>query len=153
MKYSEVTLIKLFDGRHLHEDIVGVSRGLFVDCHYAQAILAAVICVDTRVQDASGLTELSGTMLMDKAFDEKSPVIQLADYPTDKSLRDMTNIEKGARNDQAGFRLIFKGVIQAIRNEKAHNNIVQEDTHKTLEYLGLFSLLLRRIDERVAPRS
>ena len=150
MKHSGDTLIEQFDSRHLHKDIVRVSRALFVDGHFAQAITDAVKCVAIKVQDVSGLTGESEPRLIDLAFDEQNPAIQLADYPIDKRNRDLTFGEKGAKNDQAGFKFIFKGVFLAIRNEKAHNIIVQEDTDKALEYLGLMSLLLRRIDERVA---
>ena len=52
-----------------------------------------------------------------------------------------------------GLAMIFKGMAKAIRNPKAHDpSFTQSDPVKTLEYLGLMSLLLRRIDERVSPR-
>ena len=36
-----------------------------------------------------------------------------------------------------------------IRNPKAHENIQQSDPYKTLEYLAIASLLMKKIDERV----
>jgi len=42
---------------------------------------------------------------------------------------------------------LFMGAVVGIRNPKAHDEIVQNDPYKTLEYLGFASLLMKRIDE------
>ena len=69
---------------------------------------------------------------MANAFNEQTPKIRLNSDP----------------DEQEGFKLIFMGSMQGIRNPKAHHAIVQNDPYKTLEYLGLASLLLKRVDER-----
>ena len=51
----------------------------------------------------------------------------------------------GGRSE--GFKFLFKGATIGIRNPKAHDNVIQTDPYKTLEYLGLASLLMRRIEE------
>ena len=55
------------------------------------------------------------------------------------------------RDEQEGFKFLFMGSMQGIRNPKAHDNVVQDDPHKTLEYLGLASLLMKCLEERQAP--
>ena len=127
--------IEVFDSRQFHQSIVEVSRALFADGYYASAIFEATKRVETEVRAVSGLPELMGKNLMAKAFAENDPKIKLSDQ----------------LDEQEGFKLILMGMMQGIRNPKAHYNISQEDFGKTLDYLGLMSLLLRRIDERVYP--
>ena len=71
------------------------------------------------------------------AFNEREPKIRLNPMAT-----------MSDRAEQEGFRFIFMGAVLGIRNPKGHDPIVQNDPYKTVEYLGLASLPLRRIDER-----
>ena len=130
-------LVEMFDARLFHQSIVEVSRNLFVDSYFPQAIFEATKCVEKEVRTISGLTHLHGTKLMSEAFKHSSPKVNLS-YDS---------------NEQKGFQKIFIGVMQGIRNEKAHDIVMQNDIGKTLDYLGLMSLLLRRLDERVSPHS
>ncbi|MFC2040601.1 TIGR02391 family protein [Chloroflexota bacterium] len=47
---------------------------------------------------------------------------------------------------QEGFKLLFMGATQEMRNFKAHNNIKQNDPYITLEHSGFACFLLKRID-------
>ncbi len=76
---------------------------------------------------------------MANAFSEQSAVIRLNPLNT-----------RSDRDEQEGFKFLFMGSMQGIRNPKAHENVVQDDLHKTLEYLGLASLLMKRLDDRQA---
>ena len=131
------TPLQLFDALSLHPSIVEVSRSLFASSHYAQAIFEAYKCVVNEVRRVSGLLDTDGKDLMAGAFNEREPKIRL------NSMATMSD-----RAEQEGFRFIFMGAVVGIRNPKAHDAIVQNDPYKTLEYLGLASLLLKRIDER-----
>ena len=136
-----VTPLQLFDAGRFHRSIVEVSRSLFADSHYAQAIFEAFKQVEKEVKDVSGLTREVGTRLMEDAFKGAKPKVALNRLLTESD-----------HAEQRGFKLIFKGMIIGIRNLKAHDHIVQNDPYKTLDYLGLASLLLRRVDERVEPQ-
>ena len=71
---------------------------------------------------------------MESVFNEENPVIKVPEAGYyDKSI-------------QKGFKNLFIGAMQAIRNPKAHKRIVQNDPFITLEYLGFASFLLKRID-------
>lgn len=127
--------IDIFQARQFHWSIVEVSGARFTNGDYWAAILGAAACVDTKVKEVLG-TKGSHPNLMGYAFDGNEPRIRLAN---DMELH-------------TGLAMIFKGMMKAIRNPKAHDPFfTQSDTGKTLDYLGLMSLLLRRIDERVSP--
>jgi uncharacterized protein (TIGR02391 family) len=123
----------LFDKMQFHPKIVNASRALFVDEHYAQAIFEAFKAVENFVQDKSGLS-LYGTNLMERVFNEENPIIKVP--------------EAGHyyKEVQKGFKHLFIGASQGIRNPKAHKEIIQKDPYITLQYLGFFSFLLKRID-------
>ncbi len=125
--------IQLFDAMQFHPKVVGASRALFNDEYYAQAIFEAFKAVENFVQDKSGLT-LYGTNLMETVFNEENPIIKVP--------------EAGHyyKDVQKGFKNLFIGASQGIRNPKAHKEIIQKDPYITLQYLGFFSFLLKRID-------
>ena len=125
--------VYLFEKMQFHPKIINASRALFEDEHYAQAIFEAFKAVENFVQDKSGLT-LYGTNLMEKVFNEENPIIKVP--------------EAGHyyKEVQRGFKHLFIGASQGIRNPKAHKEITQKDPYITLQYLGFFSFLLKRID-------
>ena len=125
--------LQIFDAMQFHPKVVNASRALFEDEHYAQAIFEAFKAVENFVQDKSDLN-LYGTNLMETVFNEENPIIKVP--------------EAGHyyKDVQRGFKLLFVGAAQAIRNPKAHKEIIQKDSYITLEYLGFASFLLKRID-------
>lgn len=130
----------LFDNMHLHPRVIQVSESLFKTGNYASAILEAFKAVNNFVKEKSGLSpnELRGMKdrpLMAKVFDEKEPLIKLNELITDTDI-----------NEQEGFKLLFMGATEGIRNPKAHDLIEMKDPYKTLEYLAFASLLLKKID-------
>jgi len=132
-KGADEPLLYLYDAIKLHPKITNVSRELFKDGHYAQAIFEAYKAVENFVQDKSGET-LYGTNLMEKVFNEENPIIKVP--------------EAGHyhKDIQRGFRHLFVGASQGIRNPKAHKEVIQKDPYITLQYLAFFSFLLKRID-------
>ncbi len=130
----EILAYKLFQGMGLHKKVVKASEGLFKDGYYSAAIFEAFKIVEIAVKNKSGLT-ISGRELMSQAFSPSNPRIKLNDLQTETD-----------KDEQEGFRFLFMGATQGIRNPKAHENIVQSDPYKALEYLALASLLLKKID-------
>lgn len=122
----------------LHPIIKEVSKRLFSDGHYAQAILEAYKAIVNEVKKISGIRNLDGKPLMEKVFSINNPVIKFNDLQSQSD-----------KDEQVGLMLLFSGAVLGIRNPKAHDNIVQKDKIRTLEYLFFASLLLKRLDERM----
>ena len=125
----------MFDKMQFHSKVIEVSKSLFIDGHYKQAILESYIALNNLVKDKSGST-LDGKALMSEIFSEKAPVIKLNDL-----------LDRNDKDEQEGFKFLYMGAIVGVRNPKAHDNIVQSDPYRTLEYLSLVSLLMKRVDE------
>ncbi len=80
--------------------------------------------------------DLDGSALMGKAFSDIDPVIELADLSTETG-----------RKIQSGFRFLFMGATQGIRNPDAHEQFKPLDDEEGFEALAFASLLMRRLDE------
>ena len=123
----------------LHPRVQVVAQQRFSAGHYADAVeatlkeLASVI--RSLVLQRAG-PELDGVSLMQTAFSPKNPIIVLADLST-QSGRDM----------QRGYMDLFAGTMAAIRNPKAHGNIVIT-AERALHLLFLASMLWYTLDER-----
>ena len=139
-KRKLVLPIELFDAMHFHPKVIEASRGLFKDEHYSDAILRAFIAVCVFVKEKSR-SSLDGKSLMSSAFNEEKPLIKINDLLTQSD-----------RDEQEGFKFLYMGSQVGIRNPKAHDNIIQRDPHRTLEYLSLASLLMKRVEEGKAVK-
>ncbi len=73
---------------------------------------------------------------MAKAFDQDKPKLQLNPLTSTSD-----------KSEQEGFKLLYMGAMQGIRNPKAHELTAQDDAYRTLEYLALASLLAKRAEE------
>ena len=91
---------------NLHPQVVPASGGLFVNDHYRQAVLDALVALEERVRTQSRLDESRD--LMAKALGGDPPLIDLS-------------VESGqsGKNEQHGLKLLFMGVSQGVRNPKA----------------------------------
>jgi uncharacterized protein (TIGR02391 family) len=123
---------------NLHSEVIGAASDLFVDGHYSQAVFEALKALEQRVRTQSNL-DGSGRDLMGKAFSGNPPRIDLSVEPG-----------QSGRDEQEGLRLMFMGVIQGIRNPKGHGLVKQDEPQRALEYLGIISVLFRRLDDAVA---
>lgn len=126
--------VNLFDKMQFHPRVIEVSESLFKTDNYSSAIFEAFKAVHNYVQDKTGLT-LDGVNLMEKVFNENKPILQLNELLT-----------KSDRDEQKGFKDLFMGSQMGIRNPQAHENVKPEEQNIALEYLGIASLLMRRID-------
>ncbi len=122
--------IQLFDSMQFHLRIIEVSRELFKDKHYRDAIYRAFVEVNNFVKHKAKSQE-AGRSLMSTVFRLESPIIQLNSLKTQSD-----------KDEQEGFMFLYMGAMEGIRNPKAHENIIQDDPYKALKYLSLASLLI-----------
>jgi len=132
---AEVPSLHPFDSRNIHPELPAKVRKLFDDGHYPEATSLAFKYLDKKVQKHSGLTE-SGHKLMMAAFDGATPKMKLNAL--------VTTSEK---DEQQGYRFVFAGAMQGIRNPRAHEPTLVDDPDICLDHLSFVSLLLRRLEQ------
>lgn len=123
-----------FEQRNVYHRLPRKVRTLFDDGHYAESTFAAFKFLDKRVQKLSRVSE-SGFKLMMAAFDPKNPLLRLSSLSSTSEL-----------DEQSGFRFMFAGSFQGIRNPRGHEHAIVDDPDICLDHLSLISLLLRRLD-------
>jgi uncharacterized protein (TIGR02391 family) len=119
----------------LHPEILAVAEQLFRNGHRAAAIFEAAKVINNWVKKLSSLTG-DGMGLMSNAFRDDKPAIALADLTT-----------QTGKDVQAGYRFLFMGSQQAIRNPAAHEPFGELDDDEAFELLGLASHLMRKLDQ------
>lgn len=108
------------------------SQGL-----YAAAVFQAMLEVEARVREGSGL-QLDGVPLMKEAFKPGGP------------LADSANL----RGDQEAEMALFWGAIGVFRNTAGHNRSLPDgDSEEAAEAIFLANALLRIVERRVAARN
>lgn len=127
--------IEIFTSLDLHPDIKRVTKQLFLDGHYSQAVFEAFKRVNNMVKEKSGRKDLDGSTLMTTVFSKNTPVLKLN-----------SGTSQSDKDEQEGFMHLFQGAILGIRNPKGHDEIVQKDPFKTIEYICLASLLAKIVD-------
>ena len=123
-----------FDLRNIHQGLPPKVKKLFDDGHYAEATFHAFKYLDKKVQEHSHLSD-SGHKLMMAAFDDVKPKLQLTALSNDSE-----------KDEQKGYRFIFAGAVQAIRNPRGHEYAVVDDPDTCLDHLSFVSMLLRRLE-------
>jgi uncharacterized protein (TIGR02391 family) len=120
-----------------HAEIEKVSRQLFEDGHYREAVLNSYINVIDAVKRKSGLSD-DGDGLMGHAFGcdaSRLPKVQFNPCQTQADI-----------DEQKGIMFLFKGIV-GMRNLKAHTIKLFDDEKRAREYLALSSLLMRLLDD------
>lgn len=120
---------------NFHPAIQEAARPSFTVGRRAEAVFEAFKAIELRVGELIG-SEQTGLSLIGEAFGGHAPRLQLNGMAT--------RIDP---DEQAGFTQIFKGAIQGVRNPKAHGRFEELDERRALDYLGLASLLMRRLDD------
>ena len=92
----------------LHSDFREVADRYLESGHAEVAIFEAFKAINKRVKAMTGL-DLDGSKLMGEAFANTDPPLVLGDLST-----------QTGRDIQAGFRFLFMGAVQGIRNPDAH---------------------------------
>lgn len=132
----EVTNVAPFDVRNIHPGLPKKVRKLFDDGHFVEATFEACKFVDVTVARHANLKE-SGQRLMMNAFDKTK-----ANYIKLNGLNDQSE-----EDEQTGYRFIFAGAVQAIRNPRGHQAGMQDDIDTCLDHLSFVSMLLRRLEQ------
>ncbi|WP_442297166.1 TIGR02391 family protein [Terrabacter sp. RAF57] len=121
---------------NLHPGVQDAAGELFMDGHYQPSVAEAFKSLEVRVRSMTGSSK-SGAPLMGDAF-----AFQKDDPPIDVAIHE----GQSGKDEREGFHAIFRGVMLGIRNPRAHELFAAEDPQQALEYLGLASLLHRRLD-------
>jgi uncharacterized protein (TIGR02391 family) len=142
--------VMMFNKYQLHPQIKKVAYNQFQDGYFKEAIQNAFVEVINQVKVKSGNPtkmvngrniDLDGDDLMNRVFGcdgTNTPIIKF---------NNLSNSLK--RTEQRGLMNLYKGIV-GVRDLKAHLNFIQNDPHKTIEYLSLASLLMRLLDEHSA---
>lgn len=125
--------------KYIHPSIVEVSQKLFTDNHFSNAISDAFIEICSRIRkvriELDGKEFPSEVNMIRHTFGAENPVIKFCDTTS-----------MNGKNIQSGYTNILVGVIEAIRNTKAHDNI-KISKEDAVRKLMLASLLMYKIDE------
>ena len=124
----------LFDLIIKDEELKKVTKKLFFDGHYAQAVEAAYKKVNNTIKKISGEKKRDGADLMTYVFSENHPIIKLNDMSTKSEL-----------DEQKGFMQIFAGCMTGIRNPRAHEEEWADTERNALYLISFADYLLQRI--------
>lgn len=124
----------------LHPLISAASGSQIASRHYDNAVFDAFKTIEDRVKNLSGST-LSGKPLMANVFNEQNPLL------------DITSDNSGASqkaDEREGFKFLFMGAAQALRNTRGHGPNLQTAEQEAMEMLATASLLMRALDRAKA---
>jgi uncharacterized protein (TIGR02391 family) len=123
----------------LHPMVAAVAARYLGTGHHAEAVFEVMKAAVNRVKDMTGL-DADGVALMNMTFSSTSPHLDLGG-----------STKTTAQNIHAGYRSLFVGAVQAIRNPSAHEQFDEMDENEAFEQLNLASLLMRRLDRATKP--
>lgn len=132
-------LQSVFESLDLHPRIASACGTLYRDKHYAEAVLGALLALETFVQEKSGRYDVSAPLLMEQVFSPEAPALAFNALA-----------EQSDRDEQKGLMLLFQGVVFAFRNPRAPTALA-DSSEEALEAIALISLLANRL-ERAEPR-
>jgi len=126
--------------RHLglDDDVYDVSKTLFKDGHFRQAVLEACTVLEKAVKQrlsevAVSAQDLYGKGLMSRALNENLPGLRI------NSLSNSTE-----KAEHEGFKLLLMGTFALIRNPPAHGR-GEHNASQALEKLALISFLTKEV--------
>lgn len=129
-----------FDERNIHPDLPAKVRQLFDDGYYPEATFLAFKFLDKRVHKHSCISE-SGHKLMMAAFNASNPKIKLNPLVTTSEI-----------DEQEGYRFIFAGGMQGIRNPRGHEHTIVDDPDICLDHLSFVFCFCGGWSRRVTSR-
>jgi uncharacterized protein (TIGR02391 family) len=124
-----------FEARNIYPGFPAKVRKLFDDGHCAEATFEAFKFIEKYVQRYSGKND-SGTKLMNQVFSSTSPLIGLNPLSS-----------QSEKDEQDGYRFLFTGAVEAIRNPRGHEVNMSDDPDVGLDHLAFASMLLRRLEQ------
>ena len=131
---------KLFDDIVNHPLIKQASENHFKNGEYRTAVLDAMIRLEEMIKEKAKFpkdnrgSELSGVSLMHKVFDPDKPILSWCEGK-----------RQVERDELEGYKHIFAGAIQGIRDPKAHA-IFKIRPMRALKLLTLATLLAEIVD-------
>lgn len=120
----------------LHPLVSASSGSQIATHHYDDAVFNAFKAIEDRVKTLSGST-LSGKPLMANVFNEQSPALDITSSNADPAQ---------AADEREGFKFLFMGAAQALRNTRGHGPSLQTGEQEAMEMLAAASLLMRALD-------
>ncbi|NHA69907.1 TIGR02391 family protein [Phycicoccus flavus] len=137
-----VAPVRRLSVENLHSAVQDAAGELFADGYYQPAVAVAFKSLEVRVREMTEVPKSGASLMGDAfAFQKDCPLIDVAVHDG-----------QSGRDEREGFHAIFRGVMLGIRNPRAHELFSSEDPQQALEYLGLASLLHRRLDAAEAKR-
>lgn len=133
--------VERYDATVTNSELRKVTRGLFVDGHYARSVEEAYKCLNNSVKSKSGLPAADGNSLMRTAFSPTKPVLRL------NGLRSISQ-----RDEQRGYMDIYAGAMSGVRNPRAHEHELEDHPEVALELLTLANHLMRKLDSTKKSR-
>ena len=124
-----------FEGLDLHPRIAGVAFDLYRNGHFRNAVLDASVALVNFVKEKSRRHDLDGSGLMSTVFSKNNPILAV------NGLANTTD-----EDEQEGMMHLFMGVVLALRNTRAHT-LLDDSPEMALEYIGLISMLAKRVDQ------
>lgn len=125
---------------HLNEQIYSVSFNKFKDGYYADSVESACKKVNEylkKLYKDKYETEKDGESLFCSCLSDKEDVnlFSLGDLKT-----------QNGKNEQSGYMFLLKGMWQAMRNPKAHNNL-HLSMDEAYDRLIFISMLMKRLEK------
>lgn len=120
---------------NLHPKIIEVTKKLFSDGYYSNAIFDAIIVLEQAIRNKSGVTNKIGVNLMNDVFNYNFPILKLNQ-----------GITQEQKDEQQGFMDIFRGIVLGIKNPKSHSIVNLTNSSTAVEYLAFISMLMRKVD-------
>lgn len=132
---------ELFDELVTNQSLRDAAKSLFRDGHYARAVEDAFKCLNSAVREKSGLAGRDGADLMRAALSPNDPFLKLNGGKSQSDL-----------NEQRGYMEMFAGVMTGIRNPRAHDHEIIDDSETALEMLVIANHLMRKVEEAQVPK-
>ena len=115
--------------KDMHPTVNQIATPFWAISEYDTALFKVCVALDTAVQIKAGVSE-TGTKLMRTAFSPNKPLLTIPPR----------------FGNQQGFMDLFAGVMDAIRNPRAHHDQAQFPHKEALEWLMFLSALFRVLD-------
>lgn len=120
----------------LHPLISTASGSQVSTQHYDDAVFNAFKAIEDRVKTLTGNTDI-GKRLMTAVFNEQNPQLDITSANSDTNQKE---------DEREGFKFLFMGVAQALRNTRGHGPNLQTGEPEAMEMLATASLLMRALD-------
>lgn len=115
------------------EEIVSVSRDLFVSGFFNQAVFEAFKALDKYIQLKAKNSSSSGAKLMNDVFSPNNPALQWSERKTTSEI-----------DQHRGYHFLFSGAFTGIRNPTGHEIDWIDDHTEALDAILIAQHLLRR---------